>query len=163
MLRGLLDGAKAYNGPVLAGLDVTTLCNIHCAGCFFHYIQERASYKKNNIQADISLNLVQKICHEISLLGTRKVILLGEGEPFLHPNLEQIITTFKRARFEVKLLMNGTLLTRKKVATIVKSGLDELGISFWAVNQDEHIKCHPGISTGLIEKRLEGIRLMNDK
>ena len=162
LLRGLLDGAKAVGGPVWIGLDVTRRCNIHCLGCFFHCIQDRKPNQRDNKQADISLNLVQKICHETSLLGTRKVILLGEGEPFLHPNLEQIITTFKRALFEVKLLTNGTLLTRRKAASIVKSGLDELTISFWAVNHDEHTKCHPNISLNLLEKRFEGIRLLNE-
>jgi len=162
LLRGLIDGDKAYGGPVWAGLDVTTRCNIHCIGCFFHCTQDRKPKKRNNIQTDISLNLVQKICHELSLLGTHKVILSGEGEPFLHPNLDQIITAFKRARFEVKLLTNGTLLTHRKVAIMVETGLDELLISFWAVNHDEHIKCHPEISLDLMEKRIEGIRLLNE-
>jgi MoaA/NifB/PqqE/SkfB family radical SAM enzyme len=162
LLRGLIDGAKAYDGPVWAGLDVTTRCNINCIGCFYHCLQGREPKKRNNIQADISLNLVQKICHDLCLLGTHKVILSGEGEPLLHPNIEQIITTFKSGKFKVKLLTNGTLLTRRKVATIVEAGLDELLISFWAVNHDEHIKCHPGINLDLMEKRIEGIRLLNE-
>jgi MoaA/NifB/PqqE/SkfB family radical SAM enzyme len=93
-------------------------------------------------------------------MGTREIFLTGEGEPMLHPQLIEIIDAFKRAGFKVSLFTNGTLLTPKKADKLLDSGLDVLKTSFWAVDSQEHKKCHPGVNPELLDKRIEGLRYL---
>jgi MoaA/NifB/PqqE/SkfB family radical SAM enzyme len=91
-------------------------------------------------------------------MGTREVFLTGEGEPMLHPRLIEIIKALKDSGLRVSLFTNGTLLTKKNIDRLLDSGLDVLKISFWAVNSQEHEKCHPGVDSRLLEKRIKGVR-----
>jgi len=157
LLRGIVDGEKAYTGPFFVTLDVTRKCNIHCVGCFFHCLQGRKSKPTNSSQHDLPIEIVKKLSQELKVMGTREIFLTGEGEPMLHPLLIEIIQAFKRAGFRVSLFTNGTLLTAQKADRLLDSGLDVLKISLWAVNAQEHRKCHPGVNPQLLEKRLEGL------
>jgi MoaA/NifB/PqqE/SkfB family radical SAM enzyme len=158
MLSGIIQGQKAYTGPPYVVLDIIRRCNIHCLGCFFHCLQERKRMPGNPDVEEISVELVEKICKELPELGTGEIILVGEGEPFLHPRLIDFITTFKKAGLKVQVFTNGTLLHKDIVNPLIESGLDVLNVSIWAVNDSEHAACHPETSRKLLKKRIEGLK-----
>jgi radical SAM protein with 4Fe4S-binding SPASM domain len=70
------------------------------------------------------------------------------------------ISAFKQAGLKVHLFTNGTLINEEKASQLVENGLDVLIVSFWAVNPEEHEKCHPGVSVELLRKRIEGLDLL---
>jgi len=104
--------------------------------------------------------LVQKICRELPPLGTKEIFLIGEGEPFLYSGLMECISAFKQAGLKVQVFTNGTLVNEEKAVQLVDSGLDVLIVTFWAVNPEEHEHCHAGVSTQLLQKRIEGLDLL---
>lgn len=159
LLLGIIEGTRAYTGPSYVMLDVIRRCNIRCIGCFFHCPQGRPPMPGDPQVNEISRPLVDKICQELPKLGTKEIILVGEGEPFLHPELIDFIRSFKRAGFKVQLFTNGTLFTEELSRGLAKSGLDVLNVTFWAVNEREHEVCHPQTSLKLLPKRREGLAL----
>ena len=162
LLCGLLHGEIAYGGPSYLVLDVTRRCNIHCRGCFFHSNQDSKPLPGSHQIYDVSQEVVDRICSELPGLGTTEIFLIGEGEPFLHPDLFNFVVSFKKAGLKVQVFTNGTLLDELKVEEILTSGLDGLTVTFWAVNEQEHENCHPGVNTKFLEKRIRGLELLRN-
>ena len=115
LLRGLLQGEIAYGGPSYLVLDVTRRCNIRCRGCFFHCIQDPKSMPGSRQIKDVTSEVVDRICREFPRLGTTEIFLVGEGEPFLHPDLFNFVGSFKKAGLKVQVFTNGTLLDERRI------------------------------------------------
>jgi MoaA/NifB/PqqE/SkfB family radical SAM enzyme len=109
----------------------------------------------------VQLRHIQKLCHALPRLGTREMILTGEGEPLLHPQLPEIVSLFKEAGLYVHLFTNGTLLDETTARGLIDAGLDILRVSLWAASPQEYEKCYPGVDPSKLEKTLNGVRLVS--
>jgi len=161
LIRGLIDGDTAYGGPFYAELSTTTLCNQGCLGCLFHTSKTRgASHDVDGI-VHMPVGQIRTLRDELRRLGTREIIITGEGEPLLHPQLFDIIALFKGAGFYVHLFTNGTLLDESNVGLLVDSGLDILRVSLWAASQEEYERCYPGVDPENFQRTLDGVKLLS--
>ena len=77
-------------------------------------------------------------------MGTKNLILTGEGEPFLHPRMFDLISVAKRSGFNIILFTNGTLLNESSIQSLLVSRLDVLKVSLWARSPEEYSKNYPG-------------------
>ena len=127
LLKGFLTGEIAYAGPFFVTIDVTRRCNLQCLGCRFHSPEATMPSVGDQSVQDISFDLVEKLCRELGTMDTEKLILIGEGEPLLHPRLFDIISAAKKAGFHVTLVSNGTLLTKDKIESLIDLRLESLG------------------------------------
>lgn len=153
-----MHGEIAYTGPFYLNVDVTRRCNLACRGCQHHSSKTRKAFHKKYDVDFISLDLIEKLCSELPYLDTYEVFLAGQGEPLFHPDIDKIIGTFKQAGCLVQSFTNGTLIDDAKAEMLVKSGLDVLRVSLWAVNREEYKKCYTGINPDFLEKTFKGIR-----
>jgi MoaA/NifB/PqqE/SkfB family radical SAM enzyme len=161
LLRGLIDGERAYAGPYYVELGTTTLCNQGCLGCQFHSTADRGHLFSTEDAQHVELGHIEKLCDALRRLGTREMVLTGEGEPLLHPQLPEIISLCKAAGLYVHLFTNGTLLDETAATALVDSGLDILRVSLWAASQEEYEKCYPGVNPDNLERTLNGVRLVS--
>ncbi|HEM61682.1 MAG TPA: radical SAM protein, partial [Chloroflexi bacterium] len=136
LLRGLIDGQRAYGGPFYVELSITTLCNQSCLGCPYHSSVNRSLLYPSAGTDHMPLRQIEKLSEELRRLGTREIIITGQGEPFLHPRLFDIVSLFKRAGFCVHLFTNGTLLDETNAGQLIDSGLDILRVSLWAASPE---------------------------
>jgi len=162
LLRGLIDGKAAYTGPFYVDVDVTRRCNMHCLGCQYHSSKTRKSSLSDHALKDVSFELIEQLCEEFPRLDTHEVLLVGEGEPFLHPRLFDIIAAFKHAGLKVQLFTNGTLLNAANAEQLLDSKLDILRVSLWANSVEEYEKCYPGVNPGNLQKTLTGVKIVTD-
>lgn len=146
-------------GPFAAAIDVTRRCNLTCFGCPSH--APGTGWRPHAEDDDLSWEDFQRICGQLRRLGTRKLILIGEGEPLLHPRILDVIAEGKRNGFFVILLTNGTLLDVDLAAAIAASGLDELRISLWAADEREYARNYGGCSPRLFQRVLDGARAVS--
>jgi len=158
LLRGLIDGERAYTGPAYAIVDLTRRCNSVCLGCFTHCIQPRSPSPGDQAVQDIPFSLAQRVGKELARLGTSEVVLLGEGEPLLHDRYFDIITEMKKVGLKVQSFTNGILLDEGASQAIVETAQDILNVTFWAVSAKEHETWHPGVNLGAMERRRQGVR-----
>jgi MoaA/NifB/PqqE/SkfB family radical SAM enzyme len=147
-------------GPFAAAVDVTRRCNLTCFGCPSH--APGSSWQAGQADDDVPWDEFRRTCAELRQLGTRKLILIGEGEPTLHPRLMDMIAEARRSRLRVILLTNGTRLDEGLAPDIVASGLDELRISLWASNEQEYARNYGGSSPRLFQRVLDGARAVSD-
>lgn len=86
-----------------AGINVTWACNVSCKHCF---------YRRNpNLHKPIHKPLRDILEEMISAKGRgiNRIVLIGEGEPLLHPQIEAIIAAAKGFGLFSDIITNGTL------------------------------------------------------
>lgn len=161
LLRGLINRRAAFTGPYYVDVEVTRRCNMYCLGCQFHSSKSWGAAPGDQAVKDISLELVGRLCQDFSELGVREVIVIGEGEPLLHPRLFDIVSAFKHAGCRVQLFTNGTLINDDIARAILDSGLDVLKVSLWASNLQDYEKNHPGVNPKNFQKTIHGVKLVD--
>ncbi len=149
-------GNKAYyvfEGPLIGGqrfgilesdtsvIEVRpmTTCNLNCNYCS---IDEGIHCKEADYYVDVDHML--KEFEKLIVLKTNPVTVrvCSHGEPLLYPELEALIAglkKFPKVAF-VTLGTNGTLLTKQKIAALKEAGLDQVGLSLNAFDQEVALK-----------------------
>jgi len=161
LLKGLCNGGLAYAGPFYVSIDITRRCNLQCPGCRYHTSGLKMPSPGDQSIPDISFDSVEKLCIELKKMGTHSVILLGEGEPFFHPRLLDIVSIAKKYKLHVTLLSNGTLLTETNIGSLIDFRLDILKVSLWASSLEEYIKIYPGSDPGNFNKIIDSLKLLS--
>lgn len=158
MLKGLIGGEVAQGGPFFVELDLTCRCNMSCLGCQYHSSKTRGLSPGGSQITALPLSLALRIADELSTIGTKEVIITGEGEPFLHPQLFDVLAGLKQAGLRVHLFTNGTLITPARAASLLESVPDILKVSLWASSEEEYLQCYPNAKPEYFQRTLEGIR-----
>jgi radical SAM protein with 4Fe4S-binding SPASM domain len=109
----------AQNDPVIANIEITTYCNLKCQFC------ARAQMQKSNHQ--MSFALFRNIL--AVLPNTYKIVLVGLGEPLMHPQIIDFIQYAKSLKKKVGLVTNAMLLTPEITTRLLEAGLDSIAFS----------------------------------
>lgn len=98
--RGEPDPAPPELAPMSINLDLTTACNFKCTHCVdWDMLNTRHKYKEQELRDSI------RLMHE---RGLRSVILIGGGEPTLHPHFAQFVAYLKELGLQVAVVSNGS-------------------------------------------------------
>jgi MoaA/NifB/PqqE/SkfB family radical SAM enzyme len=112
------------NLPLLrATLYITRRCNLKCDLCWREFFQTRD-------YVDTPSSVIDSVL-EVSPQLT-SVLLHGDGEPLLNPDLPHILTAFRRtisSTGKIGLHTNGMLLDQKLAPDLIDRGVDWLSIS----------------------------------
>lgn len=159
LFRGLLNKEVAHVGPFSVAVDVTRRCNMRCPGCRYHSsVMENMPSPGNQEVSDLDPSLFEQLCKELRSIGTKTLVFIGEGEPFLHRRLFNFVNTAKDAGMFSEILTNGTLLNEKNIDSLVESRLDNLKVSLWCSTEDEYRKNYPEASPDNFDKIIGGLQ-----
>ena len=129
--------------PTMVSIEVTNKCNLNCLACCHEETVSRG------IAKNMSMHIYERILPIIS--NAENVMLFGYGEPFLNPNIMRMVSLAKQnSEAKIRVNTNGTLLTKKLVSGIVKSGLNELVFSIDGVTQNTFGKLRDGADLAAI-------------
>src|SRR5258708_37823825 len=98
--RMLWKGIASTDHPVLAHIIPMRRCNLACAYC----------NEYDDVSKPVPLATMSERLDRLAALGTTVVSISG-GEPFMHPELEDIIAHISRRRMMAGMITNGDLLT----------------------------------------------------
>jgi len=108
--RDQFEVEHGFRPPFVMILSPTLHCNLRCKGCY------TLGY---GTKPELPYELVKRVLAECQEIGIHFITVLG-GEPFVYPNLFQMIEEHPGIFFQV--YTNGTLMTREKA-----NRLSELG------------------------------------
>ena len=113
-------------------LEITTLCNLKCAGCPRTMSIASGSW----IDQHMDLKLFQRVLDGWPPTGF--VTLHGIGEPTLHPQFIELVAMARQSgKFKtMKVTSNGITRSADYYAEAVKAGLNEFWISVDSLNHD---------------------------
>ena len=86
---------------------------------------------------------------------------MGEGEPFLHPHIFEIIRLAKRYGLHATITTNGTLFDATRARQVVDSGLDSLHVSLWASSCESYAQHYPGTDQANYHRVIAGLRALS--
>lgn len=127
-LRGLQRVAKALlftKHPLLAHLIPIRRCNLSCTYC----------NEYDNFSPPVLTEEMIKRVDALAELGTAVVTISG-GEPFLHPDLDLIISQIRQRKMLSGVITNGYLMNEKRIYQLNSAGLEYMQISIDNVNPD---------------------------
>jgi MoaA/NifB/PqqE/SkfB family radical SAM enzyme len=98
-----VDWQGSSVAPFVVELDPTTRCNLSCPECISGALLN---------QGEISVPRIKTLVEELIEAKVRAVILIGGGEPLMHPAIEWVIRTLGEAGVHVGITTNGLYIKK---------------------------------------------------
>jgi GTP 3',8-cyclase len=146
-----LSGGETY--PIYLEISPSGACNHRCTFCALDYMEYKPRF--------LDTAILKERLTEMGQLGVKSVMYGGEGEPFLHKDIGDIIVHTKKSGIDVGITTNGVLLSKKLAETILGS-VTWIKVSMNGGNPETYSKVHrtkPEDFERLVERLTEAVRI----
>lgn len=140
---------RKFKKPTYVDFSLTPYCNLKCDFCY----ASACGRKGNN--APLSLEDLKKAFDELDELEVLRVGFEG-GEPFLRPDIIDILKEADKHNFTYYINSNGTLITDKYARELAKTDVDKICVSIDGPNPEINDESR-GVS-GAFELTKKGIK-----
>ena len=135
--------------PDWVSVNLTLRCNLKCTMCTTCYDTPR----------ELSTAEIKDIIDQTALWGVRVFNPLG-GEPFMRPDLEELLDYACSKDFYITLTTNGTLINRKRAEALARIPSSKLHIN---ISLDGPEAVHDGVrGEGMFRRAIAGYRRLRD-
>ena len=134
--------------PLEIQIESTSFCNAQCIMCG-HFVYKNA----------IAKHIPAKLTHDLEkyLMYAENVILHGNGEPFLQPDIKEMIRFY--GSYGIKLLTNTNLsVLDMELISLIKEHFREMTVSIDGCTKEVYENIRLNLS---FDKLLENLRLIN--
>jgi len=135
--------SKLAGTPFYIRFHLTHRCNYRCRMC---------GQNHSNDQPELSLADIRIAAERIAQLKAYHLVLTG-GEPFLRPDLPEIISIFKHHHFSIRIQTNGGAhVTHDLLSKCAQAGLQDISVSIDTLNpgiQDHICQGHHVVENAL--------------
>ncbi len=143
--------------PLYAEISLAGSCNHRCLFCAYDFI----GHPKRRLETQ-----VMKACiDDMAACGVKSVVLAGEGEPLLHPDIAEIVTYIKSQGVDVGLFTNGQLLGNDLASSILPH-LTFVRFSFNGGTAQDYATVHqvkPDVFEGVMENMAGAVEIKKKK
>ncbi|MCL4545928.1 MAG: radical SAM protein [Chloroflexi bacterium] len=147
VLWGAASGRRPVIGPLHAQIGVADPCNHRCVMCWDHPPVDRvdagtalrfAGFREGLMPFDQFRSIVD----DLYRLGTRRIDLVGRGEPTLNKHIAEMVEFAKSRSMYVTMTTNGSRLDLELAQRFVSADLDRLKISLNAGTPETYPRVH---------------------
>lgn len=124
----LLKAMATKKTPIYVQFAVTKNCNLGCGMC--------GSSASREDEKELSLAEISKLAGVLDRLNIGIILLTG-GEPFIRPDIPEIIRIFSKKGFTVRLQTNGILADEEMIKSACRAGMKEVTISLNSLEPDK--------------------------
>lgn len=149
-----LEGKAIY--PIYMEVSPAGACNHRCTYCGLDFMNYQPRY--------YDTTLFKERLSELGKLGLKSIMYAGEGEPFLHKDMAEIINHTKKAGIDVAVTTNGVLF-KKEIADKILDGTEWIKVSINGATRETYAKihqCNPGDFNQVIENMSYAVKIRND-
>ena len=112
--------------PLFYSIEATNICNYRCKYC-----PQSAPDDKGIKKGQMSVVLFESILKKITpLKPVSQIYLTGNGEPLMHPDLEEFIFLSNKYGFIPSFSSNGSLFSKERIKSLQDSGKFFLTVDF---------------------------------
>ncbi len=142
-LAGIFSGDYAFIGPMKVAICPTNRCNNNCIACWLKspFIKDCEEQFQDK---EIPFAILEDFVNRVYRLGAKYIIITGGGEPFLYPQINELIAKIKSYNMTCDINTNLISLTDKEILTLVKNKVDLIIASIWAGTAESYELLHPG-------------------
>lgn len=160
IFKGIEDGNQVFCGPHTAQIDLTDNCNANCIGCWVHspLLDKKDVFPWGENR--LPFEMVKRLIYELYESGTKEIILSGSGEPFLYPEIQEVIELIKDMGIYLNIITNASLINEQMAEFLIDKKVDLITASVWAATPETYIRTHPGktsLDFEAIKENLKGL------
>jgi MoaA/NifB/PqqE/SkfB family radical SAM enzyme len=144
---------KFLCGPQTIYIDINTNCNINCIYCWIHSPLNKTHPKKKIMD----YKKFKQIIYQAKAWGTEEIVISGDGEPMLHPDILKMINLVKKFNMVLTLTTNATF-KRNLLQAISK--VDRLYITFSAINKENYSKIQAPNNKNMFSQVINNLYLL---
>jgi MoaA/NifB/PqqE/SkfB family radical SAM enzyme len=133
-LRTITSSVLAKDSPLYVQYYITARCNLRCEQCNVIYA--------NSDQTECSTEQSLKVIDSLSAIGTSVVLLTG-GEPFIRPDLHQLVARCVERGMHPRIQTNG-LASKDALKQVVVAGARDISISLDSLQPSAQDKINGG-------------------
>lgn len=126
-----LNGKDIY--PVYIEVSPAGSCNHRCIYCALDFMEYKPIF--------LDTKIFKKRLSEMGALGVKSIMYAGEGEPFLHKDIAEIINHTKLSGIDVAVTTNGVLLN-KDIVDRSLANISWIKVSINAATEGAYAKIH---------------------
>jgi radical SAM protein with 4Fe4S-binding SPASM domain len=141
--------------PLYVEISPVGNCNHRCLFCAYDYI----GHPNRHLDTGRVLTTIE----EMAACGVKSIVLAGEGEPLLHPDIGTIIGHIRTSGIDVGLFTNGQALN-DELARRILPDLSFVRFSFNGGSAQSYAKVHqvkPGIFNRVLGNMRDAARIKN--
>jgi MoaA/NifB/PqqE/SkfB family radical SAM enzyme/pimeloyl-ACP methyl ester carboxylesterase len=139
------------NDPIQLNIEITTHCNLACGHCARSFRSPSQKHMDPD-EFEYILNLMP---------NTFKVVLVGLGEPTLHPQLVEMVALATRKSHRVGMVTNAMRLEKKVSQRLIAAGLRYLTFSLDSVDANAVSRVRPGSNINRIIRNIREFMELN--
>lgn len=121
--------SAAAGVPISGTFELTPVCNMDCKMCYVRLTKQQQEARGALMDGAQWLALAQQARDE----GLLYLLVTG-GEPFLHPQIRQILTGLHKMGFVLTINTNGTLIDEETVAWLRQAPPSRINISLYGAS-----------------------------
>lgn len=153
---------KVFTGPIDVSVDLTRKCATDCMMCWYWSPLLHRKPAQEWANQHIEYELFVKLVEDFKKLHVKRIILGGQGDPFLYPQIKDVIKTTKDAGIGVSLITAGNYFSEKRINEMVELKVDHIDVSVQAATDETYKKVHPTLKEGTFGKIKESLLLISD-
>lgn len=150
LLRAAARGVLG-RGPVYALVQVTARCNQRCRICRVWTLERQGAEELPGARMGALATALRRVGVAVTTLA---------GEPFLRPDLAEVVAAFAAAGQSVRIQTNGTLITARALGDALDAGLGGISISLHSLRAEQMDRMTG--SAGALEAALHGAAVVAD-
>ena len=147
LVSGILHSSRAFIGPEVLHVDLTNVCNFSCIACWCRSpLLEEKGMPEWERKLALSTDVVKKAFDDLAGMGGLMMVkLVGGGEPFMHPDILEIVEYIKgkNKNIAIDINTNFSLVDRSVIGRLLELGVDSLTVSLWAGTSKSYVAVHP--------------------
>ncbi|SMO50886.1 radical SAM additional 4Fe4S-binding SPASM domain-containing protein [Saccharicrinis carchari] len=147
MISLLLKKPCVWGQPLALSVEPINICNLKCPECPTG--MGILTRPKGMLTVDSLRNMLKGTAKSLWHLN-----IYFQGEPYMHPDFFELVTTAKKAELVVETSTNAQFLNYRQAQKTIQSGLDVIVVSMDGSTQGVYEKYRVG---GDIEKVIKGI------
>ena len=161
--RGMRPGggeaAQAYEArtgikaPRIIAWEITRSCNLSCAHC-------RAAAEFGSYPGELSLDEIKAVIDDIASI-TNPIIIVTGGEPFMRPDIWEIIDYAREKGCMPVVGTNGTIITEDIAKKMAEHGITRMSVSLDFPDAERHDNFR-GLD-GSFDEAIRGIKLAQEQ
>jgi MoaA/NifB/PqqE/SkfB family radical SAM enzyme len=158
MIAAGIIAKKPFTGPMEVSVDITNRCTMGCISCWNYspLLDHSPSTEWKSMQMD--LERFRDLTVFLNETGVRKLTIGGNGDPFMHPQIVEILELSKSTGALVSVSTKGAYFTPASLESLVSMNLDELVISLFTASKPVFSKMHPNTSAQVFDRIMDSLK-----
>ena len=164
LVKSILTQNRAFLGPEEVHIDLTNMCNNNCIGCWCNSPLLGEMRMPPEVQRQtLSFKVLKRLINELAGMGTRRIKLIGGGEPTIHPNFLEIVEYIRKMGIDCWINTNFLVINEEIAKKLIDLEVGLIDVSSWAATPETYVKTHPGKSEGDFRKIVKVLKFIGDE